>query len=311
MYQRPSTRRVLLTSLVVDFLDVVTNLLVAIATGSAVIFAELVQGVTDFLGSLFLVIGRGQARKPKDFTHPFGYARDVFFWSLVSSFIMLFIGATLSVYKGYHQVQTPEAVHYKEVALAILLFSTLSNGYALSQGIKKISFPGINLVQSFQESSQQLVKTAILRDLLGTLAALTGLLALIIYELSGSIVFDGVGAIAIGSLMAVFSLILINQSRHLLVGRTVSKKVINRIGRSVMKITEVININRLLAIYIGNDEILVDLDVELKDKLSTTKIEEILDQIKATIIRDVPETKSVQIDLHSARVEEKVKIEKK
>lgn len=306
----PTTRRVLLISLAVDFIDIVTNLVVVLLTGSAVIFAELLQGVIDFIGTAFLAIGQRQSHKPKDQVHPLGYQRDVFFWSLVSAFMMLFVGSPISIYGGYHQVVSPEILNYKELALIVLIISVVTNGYALLQSWIKIQIPGRSFFQSFQESSQQLVKTALIRDLLGTAAAIVGLTALGLYEFTDLVIFDGLGAISIGIMMGIFAIILINQSRHLLVGRTVSTKVIHRIRQSTIKIPEVIDINRLIAIYVGNDQILVDLDVELVDRLSTTKIEEVLDKIKETIIHDVPETQSVQIDLNAARLREKVTIEK-
>ena len=46
-----SSRRVVVVSFLVDVLDVVTNLVVAVLTGSAVVFAEMAQGLADSLGS--------------------------------------------------------------------------------------------------------------------------------------------------------------------------------------------------------------------------------------------------------------------
>lgn len=305
-----STRRVLLTSLLVDLLDIGINLVVTLITSSAVIFAEFLQGVTDFTGSLFLVIGRNQAGRPKDYRHPFGYARDVFFWSLTSSFIMLFVGASLSIIRGYRQIMSPEIIKHEQIALGVLLVSVMTNGYALSLGIRRLRIEGRNILHSFFESSQQLVKTAVIRDLLGTLAAIVGLASLIFYKATGLISFDGLGAVEVGVLMAFFALVLINQSRHLLVGHSVPRKVVHRIRRSIIKIAEVTDIKRLIAVYIGNDQILVDLEVELIERLNTSQVEKVLDQIKETIIQDVPETQSVQIDISSAKLKEEVRIEK-
>ena len=42
-----STRRVVVVSFLVDVFDVVSNLVVAVLTGSAVVFAEMAQGLAD------------------------------------------------------------------------------------------------------------------------------------------------------------------------------------------------------------------------------------------------------------------------
>jgi hypothetical protein len=60
-----SSRRVVLFSFGVDVLDVVTNLVVAVLTGSAVVFAEMAQGLADAFGSALLVIGERRSRRPR------------------------------------------------------------------------------------------------------------------------------------------------------------------------------------------------------------------------------------------------------
>ena len=47
-----SSRRIVLLSFLVDLLDVATNLVVMLLTGSAVIFAEMAQGIADSLATL-------------------------------------------------------------------------------------------------------------------------------------------------------------------------------------------------------------------------------------------------------------------
>ncbi len=56
-----SSRRVVVVSFLVDLLDVITNLVVAILTGSAVIFGEMAQGIADSIGSGLLVVGERRA----------------------------------------------------------------------------------------------------------------------------------------------------------------------------------------------------------------------------------------------------------
>ena len=81
----PTSRRVLTVSFLVDVLDVVSNLVVALLTGSAVVFAEMAQGLADSTGSALLVIGERRSRRPGDAEHPLGYAREAFFWALLSA----------------------------------------------------------------------------------------------------------------------------------------------------------------------------------------------------------------------------------
>lgn len=58
-----SAKQSILTSLVVDFFDIVVNLFVAIITGSIVMVAETIHGVADFIAVLFLYIGLKRSAK--------------------------------------------------------------------------------------------------------------------------------------------------------------------------------------------------------------------------------------------------------
>lgn len=305
-----STRRVVTVSFLVDVFDVISNLIVAILTGSAVIFAEMVQGATDSLGSFLLVIGERQARRPSDSYHPLGYTREVFFWALISSMVMLFLGSGLTIMRGYQQLIEPEIVRHKWLALAVLAISVLTNSYALSQSVRKIRLAQTPFLKAFQESSRQLVKTSLLRDSLGTLSALTGLIAIFVYDVAGILLFDALGAIVIGVFMAVFAIILISQAKSLITGNAVPKEILGRIKNSTLQIPEVVAINRLSAVFSGNEQILVDLDLDLKEDLTTGQIEKALDKIKEAIVNQVPEVNSVRVDLNSPTMREEVKIEK-
>ncbi|MGI9323838.1 MAG: cation diffusion facilitator family transporter, partial [Pseudomonadales bacterium] len=134
-----SSRRVVVVSFLVDLLDVVTNLVVAILTGSAVIFGEMAQGIADSIGSGLLVIGERRALRPSDADHPFGYAREAFFWGLLSAIAMLVIGAGLSGWRGYQQLMHPEPLQTPLLAVGVLVLAVFSNGYAVSLSGRKLA----------------------------------------------------------------------------------------------------------------------------------------------------------------------------
>ena len=134
-----SSRRVFLVSLLVDILDVITCLTVAIITGSAVVFAEMAQGAADVAGSALLVVGERRSRRPRDAKHPFGFDREVFFWALLSALVMLVVGGGLSFWRGYEQLVRPEALNIPVLALAVLLLEFVTNGYAVSLSTRKLA----------------------------------------------------------------------------------------------------------------------------------------------------------------------------
>lgn len=295
-----STGRVVTVSFLVDVLDIVTNLVVALLTGSAVVFAEMAQGAADSLGSFLLLVGHRRSRRPSDEAHPRGYGQEVFFWALLSSMAMLVVGSGLSLARGYRQLTQPQALDAPLLALAVMLLSVTTNGYALSQSVRKLGRPGASLLAGFRSSSRQLVKTAFLRDVLGTLSAVAGLVALALYTVADLVVFDALGAILIGVLMLTFALILIGQARAYITGRAVPDAVRRTLHDAVLAVPGVEAVNGLVAVFTGSEEIALELDLDLEDALTTPEIEDVLDAVEESVVERVPGVRRVSVDLNPA-----------
>src|SRR5918995_5989138 len=107
-----SERRVLVTTFWVDLLDVALNLVVAILTGSVVMLAEFFQGLADLTAAAFLLVGHKRSKKRPDKRHPFGYGKEVYFWTLISAVVMMTFTATASFYFGLMRFLEPEEISY-------------------------------------------------------------------------------------------------------------------------------------------------------------------------------------------------------
>lgn len=299
----PSIRRVVVVSLSVDVLDIVTNLVVALLTGSAVIFAEMAQGIADAIGSLLLVVGERRSRLPRDARYPSGHTREVFFWALLSSMVMLVLGGGLSFWRGYGQLVRLEPLDRPYLALAILVLSVTTNGYAVTQSWRRLRAPGFSLRRAFREESQPLVKTAFLQDSLGTASAVVGLVSLTLYASTGSVaLFDALGALAIAAMMVGFAVLLIAQMHHLIAGRSAPETILASIRDAVRSVAEVEAINAMAATFAGSVDIVVDLDLDLNVDLTTEEIEDVLDRIRAEITAREPDVRALRVDLNSPRL---------
>jgi len=294
-----SSRRVVLFSFGVNVLDVVTNLIVAVLTGSAVVFAEMAQGVADAFGSALLVIGERRSRRPRSHRYPLGHAREAFFWGLLSAVAMLVIGAGLSAWRGYQQLVAPEPIQHPALAVAVLALAVATNGYTVSLSARKLISEAGSLRDAFRHVGRPLVKNALLRDTVGTLSCTLGLVAMLLYVTADLVIFDALGALAAAFLMAVSSVVLMGQARDLITGRSLPEPDLERILDALRAIPEVEAVNRLAAVYAGSREVLVDLDLDLVEDLDTTGIERLLDAIEARVRNAVPEARRVRVDLNS------------
>jgi divalent metal cation (Fe/Co/Zn/Cd) transporter len=138
-------------------------------------------------------------------------------------------------------------------------------------------------------------------DLTGTLSAFIGLISIILYAVTGDVRFDGVGAIAIGFVMAFLSFTLLRNIKDLIVGQSAPEGTERKIRKLVKKVPGVTSVIDLRTIFIGPSKLLVSLEVNLKDHLTTDEIEEITDKIQKRIKKSIPHVHDTQVELESPK----------
>ena len=279
--------------------DVVSNLVVAALTGSAVVFAAMAQGLADSSGSALLVIGERRSGRPPDTRHPFGYAREALFWGLLSAVAMLFVGAGLSAWRGYQQLAAPEPLTTPLLAMAVVALAILTNGYSAHLSARKPRADHGALRDAFRSMDQPLVKSALLRNAIGTFTSIVGLFALILYQVFDFVFFDALGALLAALMMTAASLALMAQARALITGRSLPRAAIRRLRRTVLDTAGVDGVNHLAAVYAGTSEVFVDANLDLAEDLDTGQIEELLDLVERRIRDDLPDVERVRIMLDS------------
>jgi cation diffusion facilitator family transporter len=295
----PSSRRALTVSFLVNVFDVVSNLVVALLTGSAIVFAAMAQGLADSTGSALLVIGERRSKRPGDSEHPLGYGREAFFWGLLSAGAMLVVGAGLSAWRGYQELVNPSPINTPALAIGVVGLAVVTNSYAVNLSMRKLAAGNGGLREAFSNMDQPLVKSALLRDSIGTFNSIVGIVALVLYWGFGLVVFDALGALAAAAMMVAASLMLIAQARALIAGRALSDTTLSRVRAAVLGTPGVVAVNRLAAVYSGTSQVLLDADLDLSEELDTTQIEALLDLLEARVRDVIPRLERVRVILNS------------
>lgn len=302
--QSPITiSRVVLVSFLVDITDVLVSVTIAIITGSITMFAQSLQGITDVLSSGFLYIGNKNSKKLPNKMHPYGFGRETYFWALMSGIVTIIFTATLSVFFGYKRFIEPEVVEHINWAFFALILSVFTNGYSaiislkrLMHGKKKNKF-----IETFLNTPLIEVKTSFVLDSMGTVASIFGLLALSIYQITGNLRFDGLGAILTGVSLAVFSSFIIVGAKDLIIGRSASEETIEKIRNNVLSYESVNEILGLRTLIIGSNKLLVDLEINVKKDLTAIEIEHLIDKIENKIRNNLERSVSIQIELEAIK----------
>ncbi len=301
--QRISSKRVIITSFLVDVSDLILNFSVTILTGSIVMFTQVLEAISDLASSGFLLIGFYKSQQKADKTHPFGYGREIYFWSLLAALVMFGLTSTLSFYFGWQRFFHPEEIKDINIAIFVLVLTFFTNGYAFLLSFLRLlkKRPARSIFKIFFRSSLVETKTTFILDLMGTCASLLGTFALIVYVLTGDRRFDGLGAMVIGIVLAIFSFFLVLGIRDLLIGKSASEETEMKIKKATLEIEEVDDILDLKTLHLGSEKLLVNLFVHMKSRLGASEIERLSDKIKDRIQLEVPSAKYIQVELDTRR----------
>ncbi len=293
-----SAKRVIVTSFLVDFLDLLSSIVITLISGSVVMLAQAFEGGADLVSSGLLIFGLNRSLRHPDKNHPFGHGRELYFWTLISALFTFSVSASFSFYFGWKRFLNPAPIHNLFLANLVLLVTIATNGYALFLSIQRlIGKKHEALGHAFFTSPLIETRATFVLDLMGTLASILGLLALLIYAVTSDLRFDGLGAMAIGATLALMAFFLILGVRDLLVGKSASLEIEEKIKKAALSVRAVKSVTRLRTNHIGPDQMLIELSISVRRDLITTQIEKIIGEVKQKIRNLVKEAQFIQIEL--------------
>ena len=134
--------------------------------------------------------------------------------------------------------------------------------------------------------------------LIGLLIALT---SVFLGQISGWPYFDGIGSVLIGLLLIGVSFFFAAECKALLIGEGLLPEDVEKIHQILEEEPRVAVYRRPLSLYFGPNEVLVNLDVNFVDELTSDEIEETIDRIEAGIKQAIPPVNRIYIEADSIK----------
>lgn len=301
-----ASNKAIIFALAGNLLIAIIKYIVSFITGSAAMLAESIHSTADTFNQILLLIGHKKAKKAPSEMHSFGYANEVFFWSLMVAVLLFFVGALFSIYEGIHKIIHPEEIKNVYWIFGVLISSILieakSFQVAYSEFRKTTKLPFLKAVRA---STQVSLIVVVLEDS----AAMTGLIVVFISTLLAWLVnpvFDAIGSIAVGILLLVVSILLISEVKNLIVGESLPRARRQLIRNVIHKYLQVVHINRLQTMVMGDNKYLVLLSIDIENSMTGYGAEDLIEQIKLSLKKEIPEIGTLYIEIQDSVRNQKI-----
>ncbi|MQY04310.1 cation diffusion facilitator family transporter [Actinomadura macrotermitis] len=298
---RSETKKTVIIAGAANLVLAVVKLVAGVLAGSSAMLAEAAHSIADTLNQGFLLASLRRSARPADRRHPFGYGNERYFWSLLAAFGIFVAGAGYSIFEGVLTILGHGGgggrvwLAYSVLALAAVLEGSAWTR-AFIQVRRETRDNDQGLVDHVRRSPDVTFKAALFEDsaaMVGLAFAASGLL---LRELTGSRVWDGVASILIGLLLVVVAFALGRDSKGLLIGKAADAEVQRQVRQVIAEAPGVDGVAELLTMHFGPDDILVAAKVNFSDEISADEAEDVAGEIDRLLCERVPLVRHVFLD---------------
>ncbi|WP_427912066.1 cation diffusion facilitator family transporter [Ramlibacter sp. MMS24-I3-19] len=277
----------------------ITKFAVAGITGSSAMLSEGVHSLVDTGNGALLLVGMHRSGRPATAEHPFGHGKELYFWSLIVGVLIFGLGGGVSLYEGIVHLRTPVEMTDPFWNYVVLACAAVFEGISFSLGWRAFSRErGKQPVwEALQASKDPTAYTVVAEDsaaLAGLAIAAAGVYLSHRFDMPA---LDGVASILIGILLAGVAVLLIQQSRGLLVGEGIRPETADAIRAIVREEPAARDIGPVLSMYIGPEEVLVTTSVVFDDHTPAREIAAAIARIEARVRQRFPKVGRIYIEV--------------
>ncbi|QGN55543.1 cation diffusion facilitator family transporter [Novosphingobium sp. Gsoil 351] len=278
------------------FIALGANVAIAVAkftaaglTGSSAMLTEGVHSLVDSTNQVLLLYGRRRAGRPADAEHPFGYGRELYFWSFVVAILVFALGAGVSVYEGVLHILDPEPATSPVIAFAVLAIAAALEGWSTVAALADFNALRQGTIWQEIRSTKDAPTLVLLLEnsgaLIGLVLAAVGLgLSLV----TGNPFWDGLASVLIGLVLGVLAVLLLYEAKGLLIGEAADPQVVAAIGRCAGAHDGIVAVHEVLTLHSSPDMVTVIISADFDDGISAGAVEAIVADIERQVAESFP-----------------------
>ncbi len=254
----------------------VAKTVVAVATGSASMLAESAHSWADTGNQVLLFIADRRSRRRPDDSHPLGYGREAYVWSMFAALGLFTAGAVVSVWNGVTKLFEAGEESSYFWAYVVLVIAFLLEGFSFMQAFRQTRREARHLDREVLEhalaTSDPTLRAVFAEDAAALIGLVIAAVGILLHQLTGNAVYDAVGSILVGLLLGVVAVVLINQNRRFLTGQESDTRSRDAALARIKQMPEVSRVAYLRLEFIGPRQVLLVASVDLAGEEAESRV---------------------------------------
>jgi cation diffusion facilitator family transporter len=300
------TTRVVVVALACNLGIAVSKFAAALFTGSSAMLSEAIHSLVDSSNQGLLYHGLQRSKRPPDARHPFGYAKELYFWCFVVAVLLFSLGAGVSIYEGVDKILHPHPISNPGVNYLVLGVALILEGISTVQAMN--SFNEVRgddrIITALQRSKDPALFTVLLENIAAIAGLVVAMVGILLTDLGGVAMADGIASIFIGLILAAVAAFMGLEIKSLLVGEAANEElqtgVRQLIDAEAGQNGLVRGVNDFRTLQLGPDDILVTASLDMENMALASDIEATTARLTTKIKDAYPAVKHLFIEVKAA-----------
>ena len=277
-------------------------------TGSSAMLSETIHSLVDSGNGALLVLGVHLGRRPADASHPFGYGKEIYFWTLLVALFIFLAGGGASLAEGVHRLRHPEPIDHILWNYVTLAVAACFEAYSLHVSLREFrAAEGVAPTwTAIHRSKDPTIFTVIFEDTAALLGLAVAFISTAVEQIFHWPLADGIASVAIGSILMSVAVLLVMESKALLVGEGADPGMLNAIHNITLQQPGVRRAGYPMTMYFGPRDVLLTMNVRLDESLDRDHIEQTIDSIEAAVRKEFPEIRHIYLEAESLSANERL-----
>lgn len=291
-----SNRRAIYASLAGNIGIALSKFVAALFSGSSAMLSEGIHSLVDTSNQLLLLIGLREAKAPANEHFPYGQGKAVYFWGLIS-IVVFMLGGFYSFYEGVQHILFPRPIENAGLNYAILGFAFVLESMAFSVGVRefKQNKGDRSYVDAIHDTKDPSISILIFENSADMIGIIVAFLGILLCQITGILLFDGVASIIIGVILIVAKLWLAVETKSLLIGESADEQLLEGIRSLTNARPEIRSIEEITTLHMGPEYVLVNMRVRFDDGVHAAEIVQVTDLLEAQIRERFPLVKHAYV----------------